>query len=106
MKKSCSCEDHGELTCIVGVIEPVSRVTDIIRMKSSRESNHSVTSFSPNTSGQPQHLQTMSQGVLLYIVMCNSPKGKLYFIMSKMNIIINGEDCVSLYGREWKETVV
>jgi hypothetical protein len=36
----------------------------------------------------------------------NSPKGKLDFIMSEVNIIVNGENCVRLNQREWKETIV
>lgn len=38
--------------------------------------------------------------------MSNSPKGKLDLIVSKVNIIINGEDCISFNGREWEETVI
>ena len=52
MEESCSCEDHRQLTCIVGVVEPVSGVTYIVCMKSSRESNHSLSSLPPHPSGQ------------------------------------------------------
>lgn len=40
--------------------------------------------------------KSMSQDVSMLILYFNSPKGKLYFIMPEVNIIINGENCICL----------
>lgn len=57
VKEGGSCQDHGELTGVVGIVQP-GLVVDIPGMKSPRETHNAISGLTPHSARHSQKEET------------------------------------------------
>lgn len=60
MEEGRSCQDHGELTGVVGVVEP-GLMVDVPRVVSPRETNDAISGLSPHSGKKEYRIQVTEQ---------------------------------------------